>query len=135
MHNQREQERQSDREKNHDKMRWAPRVEFRYGIHFLIENVERQLLNCHVERNRDISQYFRNSERLNSLVFLLSRPYLAAQPPMSLVPLTPFLDFARNDKNGSANEPEIARNHIGDPSEMIWQTFGRGFTFVHRHNQ
>src|ERR1700724_3798858 len=35
----------------------------------------------------------------------------------------------------SGNQPENARNHIRDPSEMIWQTFGRRFTFVHRHNE
>jgi len=33
MNNEREQKWQSDREKNHGEMRWAPGVEFRDGIH------------------------------------------------------------------------------------------------------
>src|SRR5206468_10740667 len=45
-----------------------------------------------------------NNERLPLFVSRLSRRYLAAFPSMSLVPLAPFLDFARNDIGRGAND-------------------------------
>jgi hypothetical protein len=59
-----------------------------------------QIVLCHVDRSGDISRNFRFQKQLEiELVPLptLSLRYLAACPSMSLVPLAPFLDFARND--------------------------------------
>ena len=48
---------------------------------------------------------------------------------------TPGMKFRRGTHykidNLSANQPEIARDHIGDPGKVVRQAFGGCFAFVH----
>src|SRR5438874_1913320 len=104
MNNEREQKWQSDREKNHAEMRWAPGVEFRGRIHDKIENV--------------VAAFVSNAE--------LNKQALGTSASTT---------SSRAARARSANEPEIARDHVRDPSEMIWQAFGRCFALVHGHDE
>src|SRR5207302_8586196 len=57
-----------------------------------------QVVYCHVERSRDIS--CGNNKKLTRSPPDSLAATLTAQPSMSVVPFTPFLDFPRNDKLG-----------------------------------